>query len=118
MAFKLLSLLIKRILKNLIMPYFDVDACMDAFCMLCEEAVLSELFTAEECQYWVFEYGYRAENASLQTFSKLCDEADSSDLLTALDCQFWLFERGFLAAKLAAHQPLNLNAAEKLAVVI
>ena len=72
---------------------------MDAFCKLCEEAVVSELITAEECQYWVFEHGYQSANASMVTFSKLCDEADKSDLISAIDCQYWLFQRGYLAAK-------------------
>jgi hypothetical protein len=81
------------------MPYFDANACMDAFCKLCEAAVLSELISAEECQYWVFEHGYRSANASMATFSKLCEQADASDLLSAIDCQYWLFERGYLAAK-------------------
>ena len=72
---------------------------MDAFCKLCEEAVVSELITAEECQYWVFEHGYQSANESMVTFSKLCDEADKSDLISAIDCQYWLFQRGYLAAK-------------------
>lgn len=83
------------------MRYFDANACIDTFCKLCEEAMLSGLITAEECQYWVFEYGYQSANASIATFSKLCDEADNSDLISAIDCQYWLFERGYLAAKQA-----------------
>ena len=83
------------------MNNFDANGCMDAFCKLCEEAVVSELITAEECQYWVFEHGYRSANADVATFSKLCEFADDSDLLSAIDCQFWLFERGHLAARAA-----------------
>ena len=71
------------------MPYFDANACMNAFCKLCEEAVLSELITAEECQYWVFEHGFKSANASIASFSKLCCEADNSDLVSAADCQYW-----------------------------
>lgn len=81
------------------MPYFDANACMNAFCKLCEEAVLSEFITAEECQYWVFEHGYRSAIASMDEFSNLCELADASDLLSAIDCQYWLFERGHLAAR-------------------
>lgn len=83
------------------MNNFDANACMGAFCKLCEAAVVSELITAEEYQYWVFEQGYLSANASIASFSKLCDEADNSDLLSAIDCQYWLFEHGYLAAKLA-----------------
>jgi hypothetical protein len=81
------------------MKIFDANACMDAFCALCEELVLSELMSVDEAQYWVFEHGYQSANASMVEFSALCDVADSSDLLSAMDCQYWLFERGYLAAK-------------------
>ncbi len=99
------------------MNNFDANACMDAFCKLCEEAVVSELITAEECQYWVFEHGYRSANASLALFSKLCDEADNSDLLSAIDCQYWLFERGYLAEKLALKNKQEMAKVKKLSSV-
>ena len=83
------------------MPYFDANASMDAFCKLCEEAVVSELITAEECQYWVFEHGFKSANASVSAFNKLCDMADNSDLISSVDCQYWLFERGYQAANLS-----------------
>ena len=83
------------------MKNFDANACMDAFCALCEELVINELLSMDECQYWVFEHGYRSANASMTAFSKLCDAADNSDLLSAIDCQYWLFERGHLAAEIA-----------------
>ena len=99
------------------MPYFDANACMDAFCKLCEEAVLSELITTEECQYWVFEYGFKSANASIASFSKLCDMADNSDLVSSVDCQYWLFERGYLAANLAIADLVNVAEAGKYAPV-
>lgn len=39
---------------------YDVNACVDSFSQLCEEAERSELVTTAECQYWVFEQGYKA----------------------------------------------------------
>ena len=39
---------------------YDATACADSFSQLCDEAERSELVTAEECQYWVFEQGYKA----------------------------------------------------------
>ena len=99
------------------MPYFDANACMDAFCKLCEEAVVSELITAEECQYWVFEHGFKSANASVSAFNKLCDMADNSDLISSVDCQYWLFERGYLAANSAIADLVNIADAKKLVPV-
>ena len=75
------------------------DLCIDAFCALCEEAVLNEWIDTNEYQYWVFERGFKAKDANIATFSRLCEEAEKSDLISSIDCQYWLFERGFLAAK-------------------
>jgi hypothetical protein len=36
------------------------SAAMDAFKALCDELDMSNLVGSEECQYWVFERGYRA----------------------------------------------------------
>jgi hypothetical protein len=36
------------------------SAAMDAFKKLCDEMEDSPLVSTEECQYWVFERGYRA----------------------------------------------------------
>jgi hypothetical protein len=44
---------------------YDVNACMVAFSKLCEDAERSELVSAEECQYWVFESGYQAAMAEM-----------------------------------------------------
>ena len=38
----------------------DRNACFVAFNELCVEVDQSELLNSEECQYWVFERGYRA----------------------------------------------------------
>lgn len=75
------------------------DLCIEAFCKLCEEAVLNELIDTQEYQYWVFERGFIAKDSSLATFSRLCEEAEKSDLISTIDCQYWLFERGYIAAK-------------------
>jgi hypothetical protein len=39
---------------------YDMQASMEAFAKLCDEAERSELIAAEECQYWLFERGYVA----------------------------------------------------------
>jgi hypothetical protein len=83
------------------MKNFDANACMDAFCALCEEFAINDLMSLDECQYWVFELGYRSNNASLAEFGELCDLADRSELISTIDCQYWLFERGHLAARRA-----------------
>lgn len=84
------------------MKSFDANGCMDAFCALCEELVLGEYISIDECQYWVFELGYKSNNASLAEFSALCDLADRNELIGTTDCQYWLFESGHLAAKKVA----------------
>jgi hypothetical protein len=38
----------------------DRNACFTAFSNLCDEASESSLLDTEDCQYWVFERGYRA----------------------------------------------------------
>ena len=42
------------------MSYNDIEACMQAFNGLCDEANESDLIDAEDCQFWVFERGYQA----------------------------------------------------------
>jgi hypothetical protein len=83
------------------MNNFEANACMDAFCALCEQLAHDSLMSLDECQYWVFELGYKSKNASLAEFSALCDLADNSTLISTIDCQYWLFERGHLAARRA-----------------
>jgi hypothetical protein len=42
------------------MEFIDSDGCLKAFSELCEELCTSDLVGVEECQYWVFERGYKA----------------------------------------------------------
>ena len=42
------------------MSYNDIEACMQAFNDLCDEANESDLIDAADCQFWVFERGYQA----------------------------------------------------------
>ena len=81
------------------MENFEENACMNSFYALCEELASNELVSEDECQYWVFELGYRSTKGSLAEFGQLCDMANSSELVSMIDCQYWLFERGHLAAK-------------------
>ena len=39
---------------------YDVNACMSAFGKFCDEVEGSELVSNDDCQYWVFELGYKA----------------------------------------------------------
>ena len=36
------------------------DLCLDAFNKLCDELSTSKLVNIDECQYWMFERGYKA----------------------------------------------------------
>jgi hypothetical protein len=42
------------------MNEYDANACAGSFSELCDETDRSELVSAEECQYWVYEAGYKA----------------------------------------------------------
>ncbi len=42
------------------MSITESNLCLDAFNCLCEELSVSKLLNKEECQYWVFESGYKA----------------------------------------------------------
>lgn len=42
------------------MSFNDNSAAMEAFKLLCDELERSDLMNTDECQYWVFERGYRA----------------------------------------------------------
>ena len=42
------------------MKITDNSASMDAFNELCDEVSASHLADMDDCQYWVFERGYRA----------------------------------------------------------
>lgn len=39
---------------------YDVNACMNAFSSFCDEVERNELVSMDDCQYWVFEQGYKA----------------------------------------------------------
>jgi hypothetical protein len=43
----------------------DSDICLEAFNALFEELSVSKLVSLEECQYWMFERGYKAALAEL-----------------------------------------------------
>lgn len=42
------------------MNKYDAEACMSAFGELCTEVENDRLASTEDCQYWVFERGYKA----------------------------------------------------------
>ena len=42
------------------MNNYDAEACMKAFTSLCAEVENNPLASTEDCQYWVFERGYKA----------------------------------------------------------
>jgi hypothetical protein len=42
------------------MEFADNNVCLKAFNELCEELSTSKLVEVDECQYWMFERGYKA----------------------------------------------------------
>ena len=42
------------------MKFIEENICLTAFNALCEELTTSKLVGLEECQYWLFERGYKA----------------------------------------------------------
>ena len=58
------------------MSMTESNLCLDAFNRLCDELDASKLLSKEECQYWIFERGYRAaleemiSNISIATSSQ------------------------------------------------
>ena len=42
------------------MTITESNLSYDAFCKLCDDLNKSELIGSEECQYWLFELGYKA----------------------------------------------------------
>lgn len=61
---------------------YDVNACIEAFSKLCEDAERSELVSPDECQYWVFERGYQAAMEEMINIIK-AGQIDKPALLTA-----------------------------------
>ncbi|MBC7756959.1 MAG: hypothetical protein H7Z20_10055 [Bdellovibrio sp.] len=42
------------------MKLLEENICLTAFNALCEELTISKLVDLEECQYWLYERGYKA----------------------------------------------------------
>ena len=43
----------------------EAEQCMQSFKKTCDQADQSELISSEECNYWVFEQGYKAAMQAL-----------------------------------------------------
>ena len=43
----------------------EAEQCMQSFKKTCDQADQSELVSSEECNYWVFEQGYKAAMQAL-----------------------------------------------------
>jgi hypothetical protein len=52
------------------MKVTDRNACMEAFQTLCDEVHGNENMNLYECQYWVFERGYRAAVQELMAIAE------------------------------------------------
>jgi hypothetical protein len=52
------------------MEITDRNACMEAFQALCDNAHEDKSINLYECQYWVFERGYRAAVQELMTIAE------------------------------------------------
>ena len=64
------------------MNNFDVIACINTFSELCDETDRSELVSAEECQYWVFEAGYKA---AMKEMMKTITEGKTDNLASLVE---------------------------------
>lgn len=43
----------------------EAEQCLQSFIKTCDQADQSELVSSEECNYWVFEQGYKAAMQAL-----------------------------------------------------
>ena len=77
MLFEVGKLILKQKykLKDFKMNITDYSASMEAFKALCEEIENDTLIGPEECQYWVFERGYRAAIQELMTIMETGEQA-------------------------------------------
>ena len=64
------------------MNNFDVIACINTFSELCDETDRSELVSVEECQYWVFEAGYKA---AMKEMMKTITEGKTDNLASLVE---------------------------------
>ena len=75
------------------MQLTDENICLTAFYALCEELSTSKLVSLEECQYWLFERGYKAAVEELIHNISVAANAQDSVLL----------EQKYLAKETAHH---------------
>jgi hypothetical protein len=64
------------------MNNYDAEACMKAFTSLCAEVETNPLASTEDCQYWVFERGYKAAMEEILKVISV-DQADKAQVETA-----------------------------------
>lgn len=63
------------------MKFIEENICLTAFNALCEELATSKLVGLDECQYWLFERGYKAAVEELiQNISVTASAKDSASL--------------------------------------
>jgi hypothetical protein len=75
------------------MQLIDENICLQAFNDLCEELTASKLVSLEECQFWLFERGYKAA----------VDELIHNISVAANTQNPALLEQQYLAKKITAH---------------
>ena len=71
------------------MKLIDENICLTAFNALCEELETSKLVNLDECQYWLFERGYKA--AVEELIQNIAVVANTSETVS--------LERTYLAKK-------------------
>lgn len=67
------------------MNNYDAESCMQAFSSLCAEVENNPLASTEDCQYWVFERGYKA---AMEEILKVISVEQSEKTSTSKKVQF------------------------------
>ena len=63
------------------MSITESNLCFDAFNRLCDELNASKLLSKEECQYWIFESGYKAALEEMITNISIATNSQGKILL-------------------------------------
>ena len=60
----------------------EAEQCLQAFKKSCDQADQSDLINSEECNYWVFEHGYRAAMQALANKTNQANTHGPLDLVS------------------------------------
>ena len=62
--------------------YYQAEQCMQAFKQTCDQADRSDLISSEDCNYWVFEQGYKAAMQAVANKSNQVNTHGPLDLVS------------------------------------